>query len=322
MVLLRALLLVGTLCLCQGAPPAPGPPTPPGQTKCENRFCQFYEECKDGTCVPKGNKECKQESNGGSGVTYCEPYQSCCDGRCCDFNEACITAGFNNANSYTIPASGSSAAISVKLDQLARNDWVLPTGGELKDKPKICSTVQVMSPKMGVTGVALPLFSLIFIIVIMLLSIKNFGMSPMSVRGPAALLFFFSIFLLFSTAWKFAFLGCLTAALTFAAPEHKQGHLIIWLVFSLFIYWGGFTQMKIEGDNFMTNSPSTTSCGAFYSNYFSYSNANRDYTTSPRRTTWGYCSIEWLIGVQTFNFFCVLCNFLMLIFTVQEYGQK
>lgn len=320
MVLLRALLLVATLCLCQGAPPAPGPTLPPGQVKCGSKTCDFYQECKDDKiCAAKGNEECKRESNGGTLVAYCEPHQSCCDGLCCNWDQACITAGYSSANTYSIPGT---TPISVTLDKLARNDWILPTGGELNDKPKICSSVQVMSPMMGVNGIAIPMFSLIFIIVIMLLSIKNFGMSPMGVRAPAALLFFFSIFLLFSTAWKFAYLGCLTAALTFAAPDHKQGHLIFWLVFSLFMYWGGFEQMRITGNNFMTSSPSTTACETFYGNYFKYSNQNRDYTTSPSRTTWGYCSIEWLIGVQTFNFFCVLCNFLMLIFTVQEYGQK
>lgn len=311
-------------------------------------ICKWWEECVDeeeqfrGVCVAKGNSICyKTVQNGDDTIDVpwrtCEPYESCCDGRCCASNEACVTASaasnrpyrqyFTNRTDKTLKGPDDQ---DVTYEQLDRMGWEMPDGTEIDLKESICSAPDALVPLNGVRVIAMPLFSTIFLLVFTAVCAKNFGLDPKAVRIPALLVFVVSVFLVFSTMWPFAFVGALTAALTFAAPDKNQGWLIIWQIISLFVMLSSFTFVSVNpasGTNFLFASSSggildasQTSCTRYFS-YFTFGDS-KAWDMNPATDAYGYCHQNWLVGVVFFTFCSVLFQFVTLVFTVAEYGQK
>mmetsp|Transcript_6554 Transcript_6554/g.10182 ORF Transcript_6554/g.10182 Transcript_6554/m.10182 type:complete len:345 (+) Transcript_6554:22-1056(+) len=317
------------------------PPTPPtpaaGSVPCGTNICPYGFECSSKlSCIPKGNTLCERPEGAPpatAGQTQsCKPSESCCwtgsSFDCCEYDETCSVR-----TTGAVPVFDGTVTTTVSLEALARNDYVMPNGKSLENKPKTCTNDNVLSPVMGVRAIALPLFSFFLIVISMVMVAKNFGVQPMGQRLSALLLMFSSIFLLFSPMWPYAYLCNLTAVFTFAAPEHKLGWLLSWQLLALAIFLNAsnlFGFSTSSNFNFLMpsnpNQPNPDASCTTYYGYFSYSApgptrpGTRPWETD--RTTWGYCSVEWVAGVMFFCFTSAVSLFGSIIFTAIAAGGR
>lgn len=306
------------------------PPSPAGSVSCGTVMCPYGFECfSSSICIPKGNTMCERPEGWTAtpGQTQsCKPSESCCwsgnSFSCCKYDETCsLTSEARTTNVFD-----GTVMTEVSLEALARNDYVMPNGKSLENKPKTCTKDNVLRPVMGVRAIALPLFSFFLIVISMVMVFKNFGLRPMGQRLSALLLMFSSTFLLFSPMWPYAYLCNLTAVFTFAAPAHKLGWLLSWQLLALAIFLNASNFFGFSSSNFNFLMPSnfnnpTASCTTYYQ-YFSYGATTRPWQTDTDRTTWGYCSDEWVAGVMFFCFTSAVSLFGSIIFTAIAAGGR
>ena len=317
----------------------------------QGRACDFYQECGKvesnatlNNCMPKGNFMCPrfrylskretaddgdmamdtlQTMNAAGYNDGCTPSQSCCNGACCDTNEACmaITGG---AFIY----DGTSYADAT---QVARNDWKTIDGTEMKNKPMACMKQGIwMNTTAGMKVIFLPIVGIVLIALCFMQANGKKSGEMMDNLAPM-LMMVFGFFLVFSHHIGFAFVCALTAAVTMCSSPAWTSWVCFFQIIIFFFCAGGrsffisntadaaagwFLPANNLFIQYLTGSatgiaPIAAQCGTYY-NFFTYVAANTKWMTNANRTTWGYCSQEW-VSFQVFNVTMQMAAFMFMI---------
>jgi hypothetical protein len=302
-------------------------------------------------CLPFDNEICvryvnlgKDTEDGGAGMDTtqapkgCRSTEKCCDGNFCSYNQGCMTQEsgpfFYNHDSFN-------------AESVARNDWKMPgESTEIKNKPRQCMNQNTwMNATAGLKVIVLPVFGILLAAFCFMQANKNKTGEMSENMGPM-LMIFFSFWLLFSYHIVVALLSILVATATMVAPPAWTSWVLFFQI--LFFWWtvGGnsffIATGGVYGGNFITDlvSPGVTSRNtplpgnyrfdqvnnmatncATYFNFFEYQNVatqgtgNFKYMSNPARTTWGYCSLEFVSFGATFAVFSLLAYFATIVQT-------
>jgi len=302
-------------------------------------------------CLPLDNEICvryqylgKDTEAGGAGMDTtqapkgCRSTEKCCDGDCCSWNEGCMTqesgSFFYNFDSFM-------------AEDAARNDWKMPgESTEIKNKPRQCMNQNTwMNATAGLKVIVLPVFGILLAAFCFMQANKNKTGEMSENMGPM-LMIFFSFWLLFSYHIMVALLSILIATATMVAPPAWTSWVLFFQI--LFFWWtiGGssffLTNNALYGNNFIADmvAPGPVSAAgitpvtnaydqvnnmaskcATYFNFFAYQNVatlgtgNLKYMSNPARTTWGYCSLEFVSFGATFAVFSLLAYFATIVQT-------
>lgn len=314
------------------------------------RRCTYYQECGKvegnstlNNCMPKGNFMCPrfrylskretaddgdsamdtlQTMNNDGSVDGCTPSQSCCNGQCCNTNQACmaITTG-----AFIYDGTEYADATAV-----ARNDWKTIDGAEMKNKPMACMAQGIwMNSTAGMKVIFLPIVGIVLIALCFMQANGKKSGEMMDNLAPM-LMMVFGIFMMFSHNIGFAFVCALTAAVTMCASPAWTSWVCLFQIIIFFFCAGGrsfFVNNNVlpalgwftADNNLFTSYLSSatgiagpaTQCGTYY-NFFTYIANNKKWMTNANRTTWGYCSQEW-VSFQVFNVTMQMVAFMFMI---------
>ena len=306
---------------------------------CANGYsvCNWYEECSKvntndtlSQCVRKAGKLCARFQYLGNGPTLfdprpnpavavqaCGPYETCCDGACCTEFQRCVSQEQSVERAPTFIYNYTAYAVT----EAAVNNWNQPDSTAFRNRPRIC--VAGIKPVGGVVIIFLPLLGALLVIGMTVVAMVRVR-AELSLRMiPPLVMIVASFFMLFSYSWLYGLLSILIALVTsFTPPHHDQA---LWLIlFQILIFWwvsggGNFFLSNNDAAQNILNSIGqgnidklTEECTTYYG-YFSYSRATMNVRTSPYRTAWGFCGLEWI----TFVSICAVANvftFSMMIF--------
>jgi hypothetical protein len=284
-----------------------------GQTECvkDGLICNFNEECVNADvenferCIPKGNSVCNTyDTLGDDGdviaVASCEPYQTCCGGQCCNAAQACAP---NVAATNTFLYKDGNGTTSYSIGDIMRNEWKLPDGTELANRPMSCQQSAFLSANAGVKTIVIPLLGAVSLGFIGKTAFSaNGGIMGYAKAAPEGVAILVTAFFLqFSPAWGYAMLSAILVGLSAVATTNQFWVTLVSFTV-LLMYFGG-------GNIIVWNNPSQVTqnlvlisaeydlanaalkCTTYYK-YFYYSDLpyTKDPTLSPG---WGYCSLEW-----------------------------
>ena len=278
-------------------------------------------------CIPKGNSVClSYQYLGTSGtpaaMTSCESFQSCCYGTCCDVGQSCVR---QEQGDFTYDGT------TYSVENAARNGWILPDGSQFTNPPYICAAN--MAPIQGAKAVYIPILGVLLVAACALAAYKKRRRcDALSFVAPATI-FFTAIFLQFSADWMFALIAVLLATATAVAPAAHTRWVLFFQLVGFWFLAGGTTFFGAESNALVTGNPfdprtfngltigtAVAGCSSYFGGYFSYSYGNnKPWDISTKRTTWGYCSREFvgfLVILAITNLFAVL---VLLLQTVTEY---
>jgi len=305
-------LLVGVLSLFGGVS-AQFAPTPCPLPNNQNAECNNNEVCTQvpsdrnlDYCLELGNDECLRHQflgTDGNVVAVVAggiiPSDTCCDGAVCTWGQSCV-----NRVSGTFEYDGQQYDAEV----LARNDWKLPNGEKIQNRPRVCSNTGVMLGAPGTKIVFVPIVSILFLLVAFGMAYKSPGFAFRIGSIPAVLMLVTSFFLFFSEMWVWAWVATFVAAVALVVPnQNVLGYYLLFQVTLLWLYLGSsalvlmsaprnlFINFQADSNDGLTIMQSIAdSCGDYYNGYFNYAAATRPWSVSGSRLTWGYCSFEWL----------------------------
>lgn len=293
-----------------------------------NTRCQYYEDCFSvetnssiDFCVSKGNEACQLFTElGTTGAAFatsqCSPSQgTCCDLYCCSLNQVC-TEQQSGTFYYNF--------VAYDVEEIARNNWKLPDGTPLENKPRVCVQDENFHALAGAKAVYIPLGGIIVMVLAILGAYSQNAEALLSAKAiPALVMLATAFFLLFSVAWLYGLISVLIALLTVLAPAKMLKYVLLVQVFLFWTFVGGSSLFFGQSPNtnfFAAVNGQTslaalaTACSNFY-DYFKYNAATRGWWVSTERATWGYCSVEWLGFETIMSLTNTMAFFLLLVQT-------
>lgn len=329
--------LMATSALAQAPAPGGGGDDDDNMETCDFKIggsklkCDWYQECYEeedaadkvleeaaaaqgglNGCILKGNHVCKRyEKLGQSGKIVantvgsggCHPSTTCCDGACCTEQQECLpmesgtfTYGEWDKTSQEWP--GLNAA------WVARNEWKLPNGDDLENRPMHCVNIK-FDATTGGKAVFTPMMAMVLLFGSAIAGFRRSNTGFLDKIAPAFIMLS-GFFLMLSEGWVFALFTALVASATMAAPRDgfKGSCLVLGQLMFAWVYFGGsvFFFSKSSMKNYFNEasgkgmSALESGCSSFY-DFYGFSDQIKPWFVGATRNTYGLCSREF-IGFQ------------------------